>query len=98
AGDVRAIGEQGGGPEEEVEEVEAAGARLVRFVGVHRSEQLALKKRGEVGIGARGEVLELPAERSVGRDHLCAGDGVVVAIEALPRACELPAAGQIDQA
>src|SRR5262249_60845179 len=85
-------------PEQQVEEIEAAGPELERLVALDRREQLLLQERGQVGVGAARELVEIAEEGRVRRERLVARDAAaVVPIESLSGSAELPAARHLDQ-
>ena len=64
--------------EQQIEEVERAGARLELVVAVDRAAQLALQQRGEVGVRGHPELIEARLERRPGLHHAFARDAVAV--------------------
>ena len=85
------------GAQQEVEEVEAAGARLQRLVRVDRGEQLALEQRREVRVGAPREVVERGAELGVRGEDVVARHAAIALLVALARSPELAVPRELDQ-
>ena len=84
--------------EQQVEEVERAGARLQLLVAVDGAHQLLLQRRGEVGVGVHPELIEVRAQRVERVDDAAPRDALPVAgAAAVPGLAEVPVARQIDE-